>query len=80
MLAGSTAPQVDAEAHVGAHRHYFGQSTILPAFLAVEGIQCGQGEVMACLDEMAIDTRLMRHVRVTPHDEIYLLVPEEMQR
>ncbi len=78
LLAGGTARTVDPNAMVGVHQHYFGESTILPAFVAVEDIQRGQGEVMAYLVEMDIDPRLMQHALVTPPDEIYLLVPEEL--
>lgn len=80
LLAGGTERVVDAEARVGLHQHYFGESTILPAFVAVESIQRGQGEVMIYLDEMGVDPLMMQHALGTPPDEIYLLVAEELTR
>lgn len=65
---------------VGVHQHYFGENTVLPAFLAVEDIQRGQGEVMGYLDEMGIDLRLMQPALATPPDAIYILVREELER
>ncbi len=80
MLAGGADRSVAEGAWVGVHQHYFGENIALPAFLAVEDIQRGQGEVMAYLLEMGIDPALMSHALVTPPDEIYLLMPEELQR
>jgi hypothetical protein len=78
LLAAGTSRDIPDSASVGVHQHYFGQSTLLPAFVAVEDIQRGQGEVMAYLDEMGIDPLVMRHALITPPDEIYVLVPEEL--
>ena len=80
ILAGGTTRQVEDGAWVGVHQHFFGQNIALPAFLAVEDIQRGQGEVMAYLIEMGIDPALMQHALVTPPDEIYLLLPDELVR
>lgn len=80
ILAGGTDRRVDADAYIGVHQHYFGKNTALPAFLAVEDIQRGQGEVMAYLDEMGVDPRMMQHALVTPPEDIYILVPEELER
>ena len=71
---------IDATASVGVHQHYFGESSLLPAFVAVEDIQRGQGEVMGYLAEMGIDPLVMRHALATPPNEIYLLLPEELDR
>ena len=65
---------------VGVHQHYFDQNVALPAIFAVEDIQRGQAEVMVYLIEMGIDPALMRHALATPPDEIYLLLPEELER
>ena len=65
--------------HFKRKRSFFGQSTLLPAFVAVESIQRGQGEVMAYLDEMGIDPLVMQHALITPPDEIYVLLPEELR-
>ncbi|MFD0858368.1 COG3904 family protein [Roseovarius aquimarinus] len=79
LLAAGVSRRVEEGAQVGVHQHYFGENTVLPAFLAVEDIQRGQGEVMEFLIDMDVDPRLMRHVLATRPDDIYLLLPEEMQ-
>lgn len=78
ILAGGVTRDVAAGAMVGVHQHFFGENTALPAFLAVEDIQRGQGEVMAYLVDMGIDPRLMQPALMTPPDEIYILTAEEM--
>lgn len=80
MLAAGTARSVAEGAWVGVHQHYFGENAALPAFLAVEDIQRGQGKLMDYLIEMGVDPTLMRHALVTPPDEIYLLMPEELEQ
>ena len=79
LLAAGVERHADAEAFVGVHQHYFGENTVLPAFLAVEDIQRGQGLVMAYLDEMGVDLRLMQPALLTPPEDIYVLLPQEMQ-
>lgn len=79
VLAAGTTRDIPDGGSVGVHQHYFGQSTLLPAFVAVEDIQRGQGEVMGYLDDMGIDPLVMRHALVTPPDEIYVLVPAELR-
>ncbi|QFT59277.1 hypothetical protein FIU94_10610 [Sulfitobacter sp. THAF37] len=79
VLAAGVNRDIPEGGSVGVHQHYFGESTILPAFVAVENIQRGQGEVMAYLDSMGIDPLVMRHALVTPPDEIYVLLPEELR-
>ena len=78
VLVGGTTRAVPEGAMVGVHQHYFGENTALPAFLAIEDIQFGQGEVMAHLDAMGIDVRLMQHALTTPPEAIYVLLPEEL--
>lgn len=78
LLAAGTTRTVDADALVGVHQHYFGENTVLPAFMAVSDIQRGQGEVMEYLSDMGIDPLIMRPALATPPDEIYLLTPNEM--
>ncbi len=80
IFAAGTTRTADADAAIGVHQHYFGENTVLPAFLAVSNIQRGQGEVMSYLDVMGIDPLVMQHALVTPPDEIYLLLPEELAR
>lgn len=79
LLAGGVERRVAPEAMVGVHQHYFGESTVLPAFMAVEDVQRGQAEVMDYLVEMDLDPLLMRHALATPPGEIYLLVEEELR-
>ncbi|MCZ4352428.1 ATP-dependent Clp protease proteolytic subunit [Roseovarius aestuarii] len=78
ILAGGRERRVHPDAQVGVHQHYFGAKTVLPAFLAVESIQRGQGEVMTFLDDMGVDTLIMQHALSTPPDEIYILLQDEL--
>ncbi len=78
LLAAGVARSAGDDAQVGVHQHYFGENTVLPAFLAVEDIQRGQGEVMEYLGDMGVDVRLMRPALATGPDDIYLLLPEEL--
>ncbi len=78
MLAGGVTRAVDDAAMVGVHQHYFGENTALPAFLAVSDIQAGQADVMAFLDAMGVDVRVMQHALATPPGSIYVLLPEEL--
>ena len=78
VLAAGVERRVHPDAWVGVHQHYFGENSILPAFMAVNDVQRGQAEVMTYLNEMGIDPLVMQHAMVTPPDEIYLLVPEEL--
>lgn len=78
MLAAGTERRVHDSAQVGVHQHYFGTNSALPAFLAVEDIQRGQGEVMAYLHDMGVDPLIMRHALATPPDEIYVLLPDQL--
>ncbi|SEK33286.1 hypothetical protein SAMN05444413_101344 [Roseivivax marinus] len=80
LLAGGATREIADDASVGVHQHYFGENTLLPARFAVEDIQRGQAEVMSYLEEMGIDPLVMRHALETPPDEIYVLLPEELDR
>ncbi len=80
ILAGGAPRVVSPEGSVGVHQHAFGENTVLPAFLAVEDVQRGQGRVMGYLDEMGVDPLVMRHALATPPESIYLLLPEELER
>ena len=80
ILAAGTVRVMPAGAWVGVHQHFFGQNVALPAFLAVEDIQSGQGAVMTYLHEMGIDPLVMQHALVTPPDEIYILTQDELRR
>lgn len=78
MFVGGTTRAASEAARLGVHQHSFGESTLLPAFLAVEDIQQGQAEVLTHLDAMGIDLRLMGPALATPADEIYILTAEEL--
>lgn len=78
ILASGVTRTIHEDAQVGVHQHFFDANIALPAFIAVEDIQRGQGEVMAYLDEMGIDPRIMQHALVTPPDEIYVLLPAQL--
>ncbi|WP_204318727.1 hypothetical protein [Pseudooceanicola aestuarii] len=80
LLAAGTTRSAASGARIGVHQHYFGENTFLPAFTAVSDIQRGQGEVMRYLSDMGVDPMMMSHALVTPPDEIYLLLPEELTR
>ncbi|MEL6450754.1 MAG: hypothetical protein AAFQ19_05800 [Pseudomonadota bacterium] len=80
LLAAGRTRDIHPDASVGVHQHYFGENTFLPAAFAVEDIQRGQGEVMAYLNDMGIDPLVMTHALSTPPDEIYVLLPEELER
>ena len=78
VFAAGTERIAPTGARIGVHQHYFGESTVLPAFMAVEDVQRGQGQVMAYLLEMGVDPAVMQHALTTPPDEIYVLLPEEL--
>ncbi|MFP4240260.1 MAG: ATP-dependent Clp protease proteolytic subunit [Rhodosalinus sp.] len=78
LLAAGVERRVHPRALVGVHQHYFGENTLLPAFIAVEDIQRGQGEVMGYLIAMGVDPALMRPALLTPPEDIYLLTAEEL--
>lgn len=78
MFVGGVARSVSDTARLGVHQHSFGESTILPAFLAVEDIQRGQAGVLNHLDEMGIDLRIMGPAMATPAEEIYILTEDEL--
>lgn len=77
-FAGGETRAVAPTAKLGVHQHYFGESGILPAFMAVEDVQRGQAEVMAYLIRMGIDPRVMEHAMRTPPEQIYILSEEEL--
>ena len=79
LFAGGTERRAEPGASIGVHQHSFGENVLLPAFTAIDDIQRGQAEVMSYLDDMGLDVRLMRHALATPADEIYILLPEELE-
>lgn len=79
MFAAGVEREVAETARLGVHQHSFGESSILPAFLAVEDIQKGQADVLEHLDDMGVDLRIMGPAMATPADEIYILSQEELR-
>lgn len=79
ILAGGAERRVHRSARVGIHQHYFGENVMLPAFVAVSDIQRGLSEVVGYLDEMGVDPLMLRHGLETPPDEIYILLPDELE-
>ena len=78
VFVGGVVRTAGDEAQVGVHQHSFGESSILPAFLATQDIQRGQAEVLAHLDDMGIDLRVMGPALATPANEIYILTKTEL--
>lgn len=78
ILAGGVERQVSLSGAVGLHQHYYETPGYLPAFFAVEAIQLGQGETMRHLIEMGVDPGVMLHGLMTPPDDIYLLVENQL--
>ncbi len=78
MLAGGVKRTVSRAGWVGLHQHYLDEKSLLPAFMAVRGIQDGQGDTLAYLGEMGIDPLILVHVLKTAPDDIYLLVEDEL--
>lgn len=78
VLAGGVERIVSRTGWVGLHQHYHVGRRVLPAFLAVQGIQDGQGDTLAYLGEMGIDPLILVHGLKTPPEDIYLLVEDEL--
>jgi hypothetical protein len=78
ILAAGVERRVSKDAAVGLHQHYYEAPGYMPVFLAVEGIQHGQGQTLEYLIEMGIDAGLMIYSLNTPPEEIYLLVEGEL--
>lgn len=78
ILAGGVERIVSLRGAVGLHQHYYEAPGYLPAFLAVEDIQIGQGKTMEHLMAMGVAAEVMLHSLRTRPDEIYVLVEEEL--
>ena len=78
ILAGGIERHVAREGIVGLHQHYYETPGFMPIFLAVENIQQGQGRTMAHLIEMGIDPGVMIHSLMTPPNDIYVLIEDEL--
>lgn len=78
-FVGGATRRMAETARFGVHQHSFGASTLLPAFLAVADMQRMQADVLAHLDAMGIDLRIMGPALATPAQEIYMLSPDELR-
>ncbi|MDA8585042.1 hypothetical protein N9L47_02115 [Rhodobacteraceae bacterium] len=78
IFVGGVARNVQGGGRLGVHQHSFGESTILPAFLATQDIQSGQAQVLKHLDDMGVDLRIMGPALATPASEIYILTATEL--
>ena len=78
VLAGGVERWVSLRGAVGLHQHYYETPGYMPVFLAVEGIQRGQGRTMQHLIEMGVDPGVMIHSLTTPPNDIYVLVESEL--
>lgn len=79
MLAGGVSRTVAPDGLVGVHQHYFGESTILPAFMAINDLQRAQAGVLDYLTEMGVDLRIMSYALRTPPSEINILDADLMR-
>ena len=77
-LAGGVERRVSREGAVGLHQHFYETPGYMPVFFVVSDIQSSQGETMAHLIEMGIDPGVMVHGLMTPPEDIYVLVKEEL--
>lgn len=80
IFAGGVERTASRTAWIGLHQHAYDDGSILPAFLAVEQIQAGQGETLRYLSDMGVDPLALARGLETPPDDIYLLVEEELLR
>ena len=78
VFVGGTARRVENGGRFGVHQHSFGDSSILPAFLATQDIQAGQARALDHFDTMGIDLRIMGPALATPANEIYILSEQEL--
>lgn len=78
VFAGGQKRIASRASWIGLHQHYYDEKSFLPMFIAVQGIQTGQGETMAYLDEMGIDPLILVHALKTPPEDIYFLVEAEL--
>jgi hypothetical protein len=74
IVAGGVERIVSRSARVGVHQHYHGENVVLPAFLAVDQSQRGQGRLL----ETGVSPLLAAKAMQTPPDEIYVLLESEL--
>lgn len=78
IFAAGRERRVSRQAALGMHQSYYETPALLPVFWAVKDIQASQGEVMQYVIDMGIDPGLMLYALMTPPEEIYVLVEEEL--
>ncbi|MDF1710183.1 MAG: ATP-dependent Clp protease proteolytic subunit [Paracoccaceae bacterium] len=78
IFAAGETRRASRDAALGMHQHFYDAPGYMPAFLAVERVQLGQGQTLDYLIEMGIDPGLMRYSLNTPPTDIYLLVEQEL--
>jgi hypothetical protein len=78
VFAAGRERRVSRRGALGLHQHYYEAPGYMPVFLAVEGIQRGQGLTLEYLIEMGIDPTLMLYSLRTPPDAIYVMLDNEL--
>lgn len=80
VFSGGTERRVFEGAIIGLHQHYYDQPRLMPVVFAVESIQAGQAKTMEYLQEMGINLAVSILAMKTSPDNLYVLLPEEMER
>ncbi len=70
---------VSKQGWVGMHQAYLGADTFLTSRDTAYTIQALQAEVMAYIAEMGVNPLVLSHAMATPPEEIYYLLPEELE-
>lgn len=79
ILFGGVERHVSAKAWIGMHQSYLSDVSMVTTRRAVAAVQSLQGEVMAFARDMGVDPAVHVHALTTPPDEIYYLLPAEME-
>lgn len=79
ILFGGVERHVSAKAWIGMHQSYLSDVTMVTTRRAVEEVQSIQAEAIGFARDMGVDPAVHIHALATPPDEIYYLVPDEME-
>ena len=79
ILFGGVERHVSAKAWIGMHQSFLADVSVVTTRRALEEVQTMQGEVIAFARDMGVDPAVHVHALTTPPDEIYYLLPEEME-
>ena len=79
VLFGGVERNVSRLGWVGMHQAYLGENTFLTSRDTAFTIQALQAEVMAYINEMGVDPLVLAHAMATPPEEIYYLLPEQLE-